>query len=146
MVYQIKEFADSITNYRSAYSWWQSIQQSSRHDLVDLFDFKSFSSINWVTSGYLIANAASRPLFRSTETDIFGRRASLVFFNVCFGAGTLMCGIALRDGMLILGQVMAGASGGGLNTISTFVASDLVPLRERRVVKGWGELGIWSWS
>lgn len=41
---------------------------------------------------------------------------------------------------MILGRVVAGLGGGGLNAISTFVASDLIPLRRRGVWQGFGNI------
>lgn len=41
---------------------------------------------------------------------------------------------------MILGRVIAGMGGGGLMAISTFVASDLIPLRQRGLVQGIGNL------
>jgi MFS family permease len=41
---------------------------------------------------------------------------------------------------MIAGRVVAGMGGGGLMAISTFVASDLVPLRKRGIVQGIGNL------
>ncbi|KAL8700748.1 MAG: hypothetical protein Q9201_005276 [Fulgogasparrea decipioides] len=38
--------------------------------------------------------------------------------------------------MIILGRSLAGLGGGGLNTISTILASDLVPLRQRGLYQG----------
>jgi MFS family permease len=42
--------------------------------------------------------------------------------------------------MMILGRVVAGMGGGGLMAISTFVGSDLVPLRKRGLVQGFGNV------
>jgi MFS family permease len=42
--------------------------------------------------------------------------------------------------MIILGRVIAGVGGGGLMTISTFVASDLIPLRRRGLFQGFGNV------
>ena len=41
---------------------------------------------------------------------------------------------------MILGRVVAGTGGGCLNTISTFIGSDLVPLRKRGVWQGFGNI------
>ena len=41
---------------------------------------------------------------------------------------------------MIAGRVVAGCGGGGLNAISTFVASDLIPLRRRGVWQGFGNI------
>ncbi|KAK4984827.1 hypothetical protein LTR66_000438 [Elasticomyces elasticus] len=97
--------------------------------------FNSFTLLSWLASGYLIANAALQPL-SGRLTDIYGRRAGLVFSNTFFAAGTLICGLAQKEWVIILGRVVAGCGGGGLNTISTFVASDLVPLRRRGLYQG----------
>jgi predicted MFS family arabinose efflux permease len=42
--------------------------------------------------------------------------------------------------MIIAGRVIAGIGGGGLTAISTFVASDLVPLRRRGLWQGIGNI------
>ncbi|KAI5304362.1 hypothetical protein KEM56_006570 [Ascosphaera pollenicola] len=42
--------------------------------------------------------------------------------------------------MIILGRVVAGMGGGGLNSISTFITSDLVPLRKRGIWQGIGNI------
>ncbi|KAK6337118.1 hypothetical protein TWF718_009903 [Orbilia javanica] len=101
--------------------------------------FSSFSTISWVASGYLITNSAFQPL-SGRLTDIFGRRAGLIAANVAFGTGTLMCGLARDERVLIAGRLIAGAGGGCLNAIATFVASDLVPLRRRGLYQGLGNL------
>lgn len=38
--------------------------------------------------------------------------------------------------MILLGRALAGLGGGGLNTISTIIASDLIPLRQRGLWQG----------
>ena len=93
----------------------------------------------WTASGYLIANAAFQPL-SGKLTDIYGRRAGLVFAIIFFSVGTLICGLAPTGVVLIAGRIVAGAGGGCLNTVSTFVASDLVPLRKRGVWQGIGNI------
>lgn len=73
-------------------------------------------------------------------TDIFGRRTGLVVSNVLFAAGNLICGLATEEWVIILGRTVAGMGGGGLNAISTFLASDLVPLRQRGMWQGMGNI------
>lgn len=101
--------------------------------------FNSFTLFSWLASGYLITNAAFQPL-SGKLTDIYGRRAGLVFASTFFAIGTLMCGLATQAWMMILGRLVAGAGGGCLNTISTFVGSDLVPLRKRGIWQGIGNI------
>ncbi|KAK5136764.1 hypothetical protein LTR08_002060 [Meristemomyces frigidus] len=97
--------------------------------------FNSGTLFSWIASGYLIANAACQPL-SGKLTDIYGRRAGLVFATTFFAAGTLICGLAQSGSVEILGRVIAGMGGGCLNTISVFIASDLIPLRKRGVWQG----------
>ncbi|KAL1954176.1 hypothetical protein VTO42DRAFT_1532 [Malbranchea cinnamomea] len=101
--------------------------------------FNSLSLLSWLTASYLISNAACQPL-SGKLTDIFGRRAGLVLCNVFFGAGNLICGLAAEKWVIILGRTVAGMGGGGLTAISTFLASDLVPLRKRGLWQGIGNI------
>lgn len=101
--------------------------------------FNSLSLLAWLASAYLIANAACQPL-SGRLTDIFSRRTGLVVSNILFGAGNLMCGLAGSEWTMIAGRVVSGMGGGGLMAISTFVGSDLVPLRKRGMIQGLGNL------
>ncbi|KAL4865612.1 hypothetical protein BDV12DRAFT_188087 [Aspergillus spectabilis] len=101
--------------------------------------FNSLSLLSWLATAYLISNAACQPL-SGRLTDIFSRKAGLLFSNVVFAAGNLICGLAQRQWTIILGRVVAGIGGGGLLAIATFVTSDLVPLRKRGVWQGIGNI------
>ncbi|KAI5371067.1 putative major facilitator superfamily, MFS transporter superfamily [Septoria linicola] len=101
--------------------------------------FNSGTSFSWIATGYLIANAAFQPL-SGKLTDIYGRRAGLIFAFTFFSAGTAICGAAQSARVMVLGRVVAGAGGGCLNTVSVFVASDLIPLRRRGVWQGIGNI------
>jgi MFS family permease len=101
--------------------------------------FDSLSLLSWLATGYLIANAACQPL-SGKLTDIFSRRWGLLFSNVFFGAGTLVCGLAPNAGAIIAGRVIAGIGGGGLTCITTYITSDLIPLRRRGLWQGYGNL------
>ena len=103
--------------------------------------FDSMSLLAWVASAYIIASAAVLPL-SGKLTDIFGRRAGLLYCNALFAAGNLICGLARTEAVMIAGRVVAGLGGGGLNAISTFVASDLIPLRRRGIWQGFGNLSF----
>ncbi|RKU40720.1 hypothetical protein DL546_001022 [Coniochaeta pulveracea] len=106
-------------------------------------EFHSLSLLSWLATAYLIANAACQPL-SGRLTDIFGRGPGLVFSNLMFAAGNLICGVSQGEGTMIFGRVVAGIGGGGLMSISTFLASDLVPLRKRGIVQGLGNIAYGS--
>ena len=102
-------------------------------------EFHSLSLLSWLATAYLISNAACQPL-SGRLTDIFGRGPGLLFSNVMFAAGNLICGLARDEYTIIAGRVVAGIGGGGLMSISSFLASDLVPLRTRGLVQGIGNI------
>jgi MFS family permease len=102
-------------------------------------EFQSLSLLSWLATAYLISNAACQPI-SGRLTDIFGRGPGLVFSNVVFGIGNLICGLAQDEVQMIAGRVIAGIGGGGLMAISTFLASDLIPLRQRGIVQGIGNI------
>ncbi|KAL2811499.1 MFS general substrate transporter [Aspergillus granulosus] len=101
--------------------------------------FNSLSLLSWLATAYLISNAACQPL-SGRLTDIFSRKAGLIFSNVVFAIGNLICGLAQSEWTIILGRAVAGIGGGGLTAIATFVTSDLVPLRRRGVWQGIGNI------
>ena len=101
--------------------------------------FHSLSLLSWLASAYFVANAALQPL-SGRLTDILSRRTGLIFSNIFFAAGNLICGLATSEWAMIFGRVIAGMGGGGLTAISTFVGSDLVPLRRRGVWQGFGNI------
>ncbi|KAK0626723.1 major facilitator superfamily domain-containing protein [Immersiella caudata] len=102
-------------------------------------EFGSLSSLSWLATAYLIATATCQPL-SGRLTDIFGRGPGLVFSNVMFAVGNLICGLAKDEYTIIFGRVIAGVGGGGLMSISTFLGSDLVPLRKRGLFQGIGNV------
>ncbi|KAL6714418.1 hypothetical protein ACLMJK_007841 [Lecanora helva] len=103
--------------------------------------FHSLSLLSWLASAYFIANAAIQPI-SGRLTDIFSRRTGLIFSNTFFAAGNLICGLATTEWVMIFGRIIAGMGGGGLTAISTFVGSDLVPLRRRGVWQGLGNISF----
>ncbi|KAI1103530.1 MFS general substrate transporter [Jackrogersella minutella] len=102
-------------------------------------EFRSLSLLSWLATAYLISNAACQPI-SGRLTDIFGRGPGLIFSNIFFAAGNLICGLSRDTNSMILGRVVAGIGGGGLMSISTFLGTDLVPLRNRGVIQGVGNI------
>ncbi|KAK8029082.1 hypothetical protein PG991_006138 [Apiospora marii] len=98
-------------------------------------EFRSLSLLSWLATAYLISNAAVQPV-SGRLTDIFGRGPGLIFCNLVFAAGNLLCGVAPGQSVMILGRLVAGVGGGGLMSIPTFLGSDFVPLRKRGLIGG----------
>lgn len=101
--------------------------------------FDSLSLLAWLATGYLVGQAATQPL-SGKLTDIFSRQWGLVVSNCLFVAGNVVCELARDNSTMILGRVVAGVGGGSLNAIATILASDLIPLRQRGLWQGIGNV------
>ncbi|KIX99023.1 uncharacterized protein Z520_05484 [Fonsecaea multimorphosa CBS 102226] len=102
----------------------------------------SASDYTWVGSAYLLANAASVPLWGKLS-DIWGRKPIITFANGIFMAGSLVAALSNSIGLLIGGRVIQGIGGGGLITLVYICISDLFSMRERP--KYFGILGmVWA--
>lgn len=101
--------------------------------------YDSLTLLAWLASAYFIANSALQPL-AGKLTDIYGRQAGLILCNILFCAGNLICGLARAESTIIVGRVVAGLGGGGLNAIPLFVTNDLVPLRRRGLWQGFNNV------
>ncbi|CAH0021400.1 unnamed protein product [Clonostachys rhizophaga] len=98
-------------------------------------EFRSLNMLSWIATAYLISAAAVLPI-TGRLTDIFGRGPGLVISNILFATGNLICGMATDQYTMLLGRALAGFGGGGLRSIQNFLASDLVPLRQRGITQG----------
>lgn len=102
----------------------------------------STSGYTWVGSAYLLACAASVPLWGKLS-DIWGRKSVILLANVIFLVGSVLCGVSVTLGMLIGGRVVQGVGGGGLIILVNIVISDLFSMRER--AKYFGIVGM-TWA
>ena len=101
--------------------------------------FNSLSLLAWLATAFLIGQAATQPL-SGKLTDIFSRSSGLVVSNCLFALGNLICGFAEEEWTMLLGRVLAGVGGGCLNSIATIIASDFIPLRQRGLWQGIGNV------
>ncbi|CDO96185.1 unnamed protein product [Kluyveromyces dobzhanskii CBS 2104] len=99
------------------------------------------NQMSWIVTSYLLSCSAFQPLYGKLS-DVFGRKAILLWSNLCFGFGCVLCGAPFTNSlkMLCLGRFIAGVGGGGLNTLSTITTSDIIPLRQRGVYQGMGNI------
>lgn len=115
-------------------------------------DINAVSKMSWIATSYLLSCAAFQPLYGKIS-DIFGRKPLLIFSNVMFALGCLICGYSHSLVGLAVGRFVTGIGGGGLTSLSVITVSDLVPLRRRGVYLGFGNIcfgvgasagGIWG--
>ncbi len=98
----------------------------------------------WIGSGYLLAAAASAPVWGKIS-DIFGRKAIILTANVIFMAGSLIAALSVSAGMLIGARVIQGIGGGGLVILVYVCIGDLFSMRERP--KYYGIIGmVWAFA
>ncbi|KAI0722370.1 Mfs1.2 [Cerioporus squamosus] len=89
----------------------------------------------WVGAAYSLASTAFLPMSGGLA-EIFGRRASMLFALASFILGSALCGAARDINWLIAARTVQGLGGGGIQSISSIIVSDLVPLRERGAYNG----------
>ncbi|ODV86501.1 hypothetical protein CANARDRAFT_196424 [[Candida] arabinofermentans NRRL YB-2248] len=100
-------------------------------------DLNAIPYISWIATSYLLCSSIVQPLGRLS--DIFGRKALLLICIVFFSLGCLQCSMATSVVSFVIGRFLTGFAG-GLNTLTTIIMSDLVPLRQRGVFQGIGNL------
>ncbi|KIP03761.1 hypothetical protein PHLGIDRAFT_77024 [Phlebiopsis gigantea 11061_1 CR5-6] len=89
----------------------------------------------WVANAYVLAATALLPMTggMAEATDVFGRRTSMLLVLALFALGSALCGAAQNMNWLIAARTIQGAGGGGIQSISVIIISDLVPLSERAI-------------
>lgn len=98
-------------------------------------DLSSSTGFTWIGSAYLLAAAASTPLWGKIS-DIFGRKPILLLANFIFFIGSLIAGLSTHIGMLIAARVIQGIGGGGLLTLPNIIIGDLFSPRRRGAYYG----------
>jgi hypothetical protein len=78
----------------------------------------------WTGSAYLLANAASVPLWGKLA-DVFGRKNIILVANVIFLGGSIICATAVSAAMLVVGRSIQGIGGGGVVVLVHVIVSDL---------------------
>jgi MFS family permease len=105
-----------------------------------------------VSCRYFLTLTSFQPLY-GRLSDIFGRKAALLFAYAVFGTGCLFCGLARNMIELVAARVcgshkythgekltglqaFSGIGGGGMTTVVSITLSDIIPLRDRGLWQG----------
>ncbi|KAL4913301.1 major facilitator superfamily domain-containing protein [Aspergillus aurantiobrunneus] len=83
-------------------------------------------SVLWVDTSYLLASAASQPIF-AMLSEVFGQGPILIAAAVIATAGTGVCSGSLNVPSLVAGRLVQGAGNGGAVAVSLLLVTDLVP-------------------
>lgn len=99
-------------------------------------ELQALNQTSWIATAYFLTLTSFQPLYGKTS-DVFGRKACLLFAYTVFGIGCLCCGLAQDMTQLIAARAFAGIGGGGMTTVVSILLSDAVPLRERGKYQGY---------
>ncbi|ORY34961.1 putative tetracycline efflux protein [Naematelia encephala] len=97
--------------------------------------FNDASIAPWVGTAYLLTSTAFQPIY-GRVSDIFGRKAVLLFCMSTFLLGSILCAVSQTMIMLIICRAVAGIGGGGIQTTVMIIVSDLVTLDKRGKYQG----------
>lgn len=92
--------------------------------------FNSMSQVGWLSSGFLISMAVLVAVWGKISI-VFGRKYTMIVAVVLFEAGSLMCALANNMDVLIGGRVLAGVGGGGIQTMTFIIITEILPINKR---------------
>lgn len=98
-----------------------------------LGDFELFS---WVFTAYLLAQAATIPVYGKLA-DLFGRKRVLFVGIGVFLVGSLLCGLAWSMTSLVIFRVLQGIGAGGVMPVSQTIVGDLYRGEDRARMQGY---------
>ena len=99
-------------------------------------DLGSLTDVSWVVSAYVVAAAATTPLWGKLG-DRHGRKRLLQAALAVFVAASALCAVAQDITQLIMFRLVQGAAAGGLMTLAMAAVGDLVAPRERGRYQGY---------
>ncbi|MFI9272597.1 MDR family MFS transporter [Kitasatospora sp. NPDC052896] len=93
-------------------------------------DLGGLDHLSWVASGYMLATAASTPIWGKLG-DMYGRKGCFLSSIGLFLLGSALCGLAQSMGQLIGLRVLQGLGGGGLMVGALSLIGELVTPQAR---------------
>src|SRR3954454_1463335 len=99
-------------------------------------DLGRLTDVSWLVTAYVVAAAATTPLWGKLG-DRHGRKRLLEVSLVVFVVASALCGAAQDITQLIVLRLIQGAAAGGLMTLAMAAVGDLVAPRERGRYQGY---------
>ena len=93
-------------------------------------DLNGLSHYAWVATGYLLASAASMPIWGKLS-DAFGRRRFFIVGMVIFVIGSALCGQSHSMMQLIIFRALQGLGAGAMMPITQAIIGDIFPPAQR---------------
>jgi DHA2 family multidrug resistance protein len=101
----------------------------------------TLDQVNWVSTGYIIANVIVLPL-SGWLSAYFGRRKYLAGSIIVFTAASFMCGMSRTLDMLIFFRIMQGAGGAALLSTSMATLLEIFPTEQHGLVAAIFGIGV----
>ncbi|KAL6932081.1 hypothetical protein ACO0OL_003555 [Hanseniaspora opuntiae] len=92
--------------------------------------FKKYSLSSWIMSAYSFSSAMGCTLWSRISVKL-GKKLSIIVAILGFEVGSLITATSTNMYMLIVGRVIQGIFGSGLNTVSFIISATLVPEEKR---------------
>lgn len=89
----------------------------------------------WASLCFLLAVVVVMPITTSLS-DVLGRKIPLYASFIIFITGSIVFAVANNMGILILGRVLQGLGGGGLDVLGEVILADITSLKERPLYLG----------
>ncbi|KAF0525388.1 MFS general substrate transporter [Gigaspora margarita] len=83
----------------------------------------------------MVCQTSFQPIYGALS-DIFGRKATLLFAIVIFELGSFLCGISYNMISLIICRAIAGIGGGGIIGLVIIIISEIVSIKDRGKFQG----------
>lgn len=106
-------------------------------------DINALSKSSLIGTAYLLSASAFQPLYGKVS-DIFGRKSCLIFANSVFAFGCIITGFSHTLVGISISRFITGIGGCGLNALGVIAISDLIPLRQRGIYQGYGNIAFGS--
>jgi MFS family permease len=107
-------------------------------------DLGGFRQFPWLFSVYLLAQAATVPVYGKLA-DLFGRKPLMYYGIAVFLLGSVLCGAAWSMPVLIAARGLQGLGAGAVQPIGMTIIGDVYSLRERATVQGY-VASVWGIS
>jgi len=99
-------------------------------------DLGGFHLFSWVFASYLLAQAASTPIY-GRLADVYGRKRVFIFGATVFLLASTACGFAWGMVPLIALRTIQGFGSGAIQPIAWTILGDVYPPKERAMVQGY---------
>lgn len=93
-------------------------------------ELKSAAGYTWIGSAYVLAKAATGPIWAKCS-DIWGRKPALLGAVALFAAASILAALSTSMAMLIAARALQGAAGGALFQLVYIIIADMFSIRHR---------------